>query len=81
MLAMLMLLQPYIHHYGFLGIDGLVGVIIGIVVFVILAAIIYQVLNAALAIFPGITEPMKNLIRWLIILLVFVLFLHFFGLY
>jgi hypothetical protein len=68
MLAILMALQPYVHRYGFLGIDGLVGLVIGI-------------LNAALAVFPGITEGMKNLIRWCIILLVFVVFLHLFGLY
>lgn len=81
MLMLATMLQLGTRHYGFLGIDGFIGIVIGLVVFSLLAFIVYQLLNALMGLWPAATEPMKNVVRWLVILLMFLFFLHFLGLY
>lgn len=69
-----------IGRYGFVGIEGIAGVIVGVVILIILCAILFKIwrlLAPKLELDAGWTQ----IIYWLLVLLVFVLFLHLFGLY
>jgi hypothetical protein len=73
-------LQVRLHSYGFFGIEGLFGIILGLICFIIFVGILWKILEILLP--KLITDPgWREIIRWLLILLLFVAFLHFFGLY
>jgi hypothetical protein len=67
-------------HYGFFGIEGFAGIIVGIIVLIILCAILFKIFSL-LAPKLGLDATWIQIIYWLLVLLVFVLFLHLFGLY
>lgn len=82
MLAILMALQPYVHqyHYGFLGIDGFVGIIIGVIILIAVVGVLWKLVSAVATKF-GADGNTIQIIYWSFVLLVLLLFLHFFGLY
>lgn len=69
-----------IGRYGFFGIDGLAGVIVGTIVLIILCAILFKIWGL-LAPKLGLDATWIQIVYWLLVLLVFVLFLHLFGLF
>jgi Mg2+/Co2+ transporter CorB len=75
-----MLTWLLVAHYGFFGIEGLAGVIIGLICLIIFCAILFKIW-ALLA--PKLVSDASwhQIIYWLLVLLVFVLFLHLIGLY
>jgi|GEM_PF-5770266 divalent metal cation (Fe/Co/Zn/Cd) transporter len=77
---MLALLQIGLHRYGFFGIEGLAGIIVGVIILIILCAILFKIWGL-LAPKLGLDPTWVQIIFWLLVLLVFVLFLHVFGLY
>lgn len=79
---MLKLLAMQLHpaRYGFLGIEGIAGVILGIVILIIFCAILFKIWGL-LAPKLGLDPGWIQICYWLLVLLVFVLFLHLFGLY
>jgi hypothetical protein len=76
----MLLLAQLTHHYGFLGINGLAGIIVGLIILIILAAILWKLFFAVMAAL-GLSGAWVTVIYWLLVLLTFVIFLHFFGLY
>ena len=83
MLATLLLqqLHPLTHgRYGFFGIEGFAGIIVGIIVLIILCVILFKIWGLiAQKLVPDVVW--QQVIYWLLVLLIFVLFLHLFGLY
>jgi divalent metal cation (Fe/Co/Zn/Cd) transporter len=79
---MLLLAQQVIlnHHYGFLGINGLIGILIGLVIFVVIVTILFKIFNLLLAA-VGVPAPWSAILYWVCVLIIFLAFLHFFGLY
>jgi hypothetical protein len=79
MLALVML-QRSIGRYGFFGLDGIAGIIVGVIILIILCAILFKIWGL-LAPKLGLDATWIQIIFWLLVLLVFILFLHLFGLY
>jgi hypothetical protein len=78
---MLTLLAQYApHHYGFFGIEGLVGIFIGLIVFIIVAAIMWKICTLLMA-QVGVPASWVQILSLLFLLLILLVFLHFFGLY
>jgi hypothetical protein len=69
-----------IGRYGFLGLQGITGIIIGIIILIVLCAILFKIFGL-LAPKLGLDATWIAICYWLLVLLVFVLFLHLFGLY
>ncbi len=69
-----------IGRYGFFGLEGLTGIIVGVIVLIFLCLILFK-LTFLVAAKLGADAQMQQIIYWLLVLLVFVLFLHLFGLY
>lgn len=69
-----------VGRYGFLGLEGLTGIIIGVIVLIFLCLILFK-LTMLVAAKLGADAATQQIIYWALVLLVFVLFLHFFGLY
>jgi divalent metal cation (Fe/Co/Zn/Cd) transporter len=69
-----------LHRYGFFGIEGFAGIIVGVIILIIFCVILFKIW-ALLA--PKLVPDAgwQQIIYWLLVLLVFVLFLHLFGLY
>ena len=68
------------HRYGFFGIEGFAGIIVGVIILIILCAILFKIWGLlAPKLVPD--AGWQQIIYWLLVLLVFVLFLHFFGLF
>jgi hypothetical protein len=81
MLANLMLWQHALGgHYGFLGIEGVGGIILGVIILIILCVILFKIFGL-LAPKLGLDASWTQIIYWLLVLLVFFAFLHLFGLY
>jgi hypothetical protein len=68
------------HHYGFLGIDGLIGIFIGLFIFVVIVAILFKIFRLVMS-GLGIPAPWPDVLYWFAVLIIFLCFLHFFGLY
>jgi hypothetical protein len=67
-------------RYGFLGIQGFAGIIVGVIILIFLCLILFK-LTGLVAAKLGADAVTQQIIFWLLVLLVFVLFLHLFGLY
>lgn len=76
----MLILAQTLHRYGFLGIDGLVGIFIGLIIFVVIVAILFKIFNLLLAA-VGVPGPWVTILYWVAVLIIFLAFLHFFGLY
>lgn len=76
----LVFLQRSIGHYGFFGIEGFAGIIVGIIVMIILCVILFKIFGL-LAPKLGLDASWTQIIYWLLVLLVVCAFLHFFGLF
>jgi hypothetical protein len=79
-LAMLGMFLSQIGHYGFFGIGGLAGIVVGIIVLIVVCVILFKIFGL-LAPKLGLDASWIAIIYWLLVLLVFALFLHVFGLY
>jgi hypothetical protein len=79
-LFMLNMFQRLSTHYGFLGMEGFVGIIVGVIILIVLCVILFKIF-ALLAPKLGLDASWQAIIYWLLVLLVFVLFLHLFGLF
>jgi len=77
---MFMLAQLATHHYGFLGIDGLIGLFIGLFILVVVCVILFKIFRL-LMVALGVPDPWSGILYWLAVLIIFLIFLHFFGLY
>jgi hypothetical protein len=78
---MLTLLAQYApHHYGFLGIDGFVGIFIGLIIFLIVAAILWKIATLVMA-QVGVPASWVQIISLLFLFVILLVFLHLFGLY
>jgi hypothetical protein len=77
---MLASLVAPLTRYGFLGIDGFAGIIIGVIILIFLCLILFK-LTFLVAAKLGADALTQQIIYWFLILLVFGLFLHLFGLY
>ena len=80
MFASLALQTLGVHRYGFLGIDGLFGIFIGLICLIVLIAICWKILSLLLPAL-GVGAPWVQIIYWLFVLCVVVAFMHLFGLY
>jgi hypothetical protein len=67
-------------HYGFLGINGLVGLFIGLFILVVICVILFKIFRLLMT-GLGVPSPWAEILYWLVVLLIFLVFLHFFGLY
>jgi hypothetical protein len=76
----MLLLAQQLHHYGFLGIDGLVGVFLGLLIFAVIVAILFKLFRLVMVAL-GVPAPWSEILYWVAVLLIFLMFLHFFGLY
>jgi divalent metal cation (Fe/Co/Zn/Cd) transporter len=70
--------QP--HQYGFLGINGLVGLFIGLFILVVICVILFKIFRL-LMVALGVPAPWSEILYWFAVLIIFLIFLHFFGLY
>jgi len=76
-----LILQTLGHgRYGFFGMEGVVGLIVGIIVLIFICVVLFK-LVPLIAGKLGADASTQQIIYWLCVLLVLVLFLHFFGLY
>jgi hypothetical protein len=82
MLALMTLFQRLggSGHYGFFGIEGVAGIIVGVIVLIFLCLILFK-LTFLVCAKLGADATTQQIVYWLLVLLVFVLFLHLFGLY
>jgi hypothetical protein len=73
-------LAMQLARYGFFGIQGFAGIIVGVIILIIFCAILFKIWSLlAPKLVPD--AGWQQIIYWLLVLLVFVLFLHFFGLF
>jgi hypothetical protein len=75
-----LLAQVVGHHYGFLGIEGIFGVLVGLIIFLFIAVILYKICLLLLAEL-GMPAAWINILTLLFLLVILIVFLHFFGLY
>ena len=68
------------HHYGFLGIDGLVGLFLGLFILVVICVILFKIFRL-LMVALGVPSPWSEILYWIAVLIIFLIFLHFFGIY
>ena len=80
MLASLALQTLGVHRYGFLGIDGLFGVFIGLICLIVLVAICWKILTLVLPKL-GVDATWVQVIYWVFVLCLVIAFAHFFGFY
>ena len=64
------------HRMGFFGQEGPLWVFLGFVCWCIIIAILFKILKLALPAF-GVTEPWIQIIYWVAVLILFILFLNF----
>ena len=69
-----------VGRYGFLGLEGLTGIIIGVIILIFLCLILFKLVGL-IATKLGADALTQQIIYWALVLLVFILFLHLFGLY
>jgi hypothetical protein len=69
-----------VGRYGFLGLEGLTGIIIGVIILIFLCLILFKLVGL-IATKLGADATTQQIIYWALVLLVFILFLHLFGLY
>jgi hypothetical protein len=69
-----------INRYGFAGIGGLIGIFVGLIIFIVVVVILYRIFKLLLP-FLGLPDPVNQAIYWFVVLLIFLGLLHFFGLY
>jgi hypothetical protein len=69
-----------VGRYGFAGINGLFGLLVGLIVFIVIVAVLFKIVKLLLPAL-GVGEPWATIIYWVMVLIVFLAFLHFFGLY
>jgi len=67
-------------HYGFLGIEGLAGVLVGVVILIFVALILFKLVGLVAAKL-GADASTQQIIYWVLVLVMFILFLHLFGLF
>lgn len=67
-------------RYGFLGIDGFAGIIVGVIILIFLCLILFK-LTMLVTQKLGADAVTQQIVYWLVVLLIFCLFLHLFGLY
>jgi len=79
---MLLLAQQVVlnHHYGFAGIEGLVGLFLGLFILVVICVILFKIFRLLMAAL-GVPAPWSEILYWVAVLIIFLIFLHFFGLY
>jgi divalent metal cation (Fe/Co/Zn/Cd) transporter len=77
---MIATLMQYPHRYGFLGIEGFVGLIIGLIIFICIVGASYKLIVAVATKFQADANTIQ-IIYWAFVILVLLLFLHLFGLY
>ncbi len=65
-------------HYGFFGINGLFGILIGIIIFIVVAVILWKIMEIVLPKL-GVDGGWMQVIKLLIILFLFLAFMHFVG--
>jgi hypothetical protein len=80
MLALLAQVYRTAPHYGFFGIEGVFGILIGLVIFLIVAAVIWKICALLMANF-GVAPVWIQIIQLVFTLIILLAFLHFFGLY
>jgi hypothetical protein len=68
------------HHYGFFGIEGVFGILIGLVIFVCIAGILWKIASLIMAKF-GVDSTTAQIVYWVFMLFIFLGLLHIFGLY
>ena len=76
----MLLLAQLTHHYGFLGINGLVGLFLGLFILVVICVILFKIFKL-LMVALGVPGPWDQILYWIAVLIIFLIFLHFFGLY
>jgi divalent metal cation (Fe/Co/Zn/Cd) transporter len=67
-------------RYGFFGIEGLAGILVGVIILIFLCVILFKIVML-LCKKLQVDADWTQIIYWLLVLLVFLLFLHLFGLY
>lgn len=67
-------------RYGFFGIEGIAGIIVGVIILIFLCLILFK-LTFLVSAKLGADATTQQIIYWLLVLLVFILFLHLFGLF
>jgi len=67
-------------HYGFFGISGLIGILIGIIIFIVIAVVLWKILEIILPKL-GLDAGWLQVIKLCCILILFLFFLHFVGIY
>jgi phosphoglycerol transferase MdoB-like AlkP superfamily enzyme len=80
MLALATMLQWHANRYGFLGMEGVFGIIVGIIILIIICVILFKIAGLLLPKL-GLDAAWTQIVYWLLVLLVFLLFLHLLGLY
>lgn len=74
------LLQLGVRHYGFFGIDGLFGIVIGLIILIVVCVILWKIMEIVLPKL-GVDGGWQQVIKLLLILVIFLAFCHFFGFY
>jgi hypothetical protein len=69
-----------IGRYGFFGIEGFFGLLVGLIVFIVLVSILFKIVGLLLPKL-GVDPTWTQIIYWCMVAVVFLAFLHFFGLY
>jgi hypothetical protein len=67
-------------RYGFMGIDGIFGIFIGLICLIVVCGLGYKITMAVSA-KMGADAGWQQILSLILILLIFLCFLHFFGLY
>jgi hypothetical protein len=67
-------------HFGFGGLEGVLGIIVGVIVMILICVVLFK-LVPLIAAKCGADETTQQIIYWLLVLCVLLIFLHFFGLY
>jgi hypothetical protein len=67
-------------RYGFAGMQGMFGVIVGLIVFTVIAILLWKMADAVI---PKLTQDAgwQAFIHWGLVLITFLAFLHFVGFY
>lgn len=74
------LLQYTTRHYGFFGIEGLGGIIVGLIVLIVLGLLLWRIMEIVVKKVVSDTD-WQQVIKLLVMVLLVLLFLHLFGLY
>jgi hypothetical protein len=67
-------------HIHFFGLNGLIGALVGLLIFIVIAVLLFRIITALMPAL-GLGAPWNSVIYWILVLILFLIFLGFMGIF